>query len=280
VERASMIDLHVHAAPCLLPRKGSDLEIARRFAAADYAGFALKAHYESTVGRAAAVAEATGIEVWGGVVLNRTAGGINPGVVTAALAAGGRIVWMPTVDAAGHEAAGLPRVRVGGPADLAIPPLERASEDAVRTILRLIAEADAVLATGHLTAGEVEWLVPLAVRLGVRRVIVTHGSWRVPALSADRLLRLADQGAVVELTAIQNLDGSGAPADLAELARRLGGDRCILTSDAGQPANDWPDRVLTDFKALLERHGLPPTEAERMVTTTPRSLVDRRVSPA
>src|SRR4051812_36490139 len=81
VERAAMIDLHVHAAPCLLPRKGSDLEIARRFAAAGFAGFALKAHYESSVGRAAAVAEATGIEVWGGVVLNRTAGGINPEAV-------------------------------------------------------------------------------------------------------------------------------------------------------------------------------------------------------
>ena len=263
-----MIDLHVHAAPCLLPRKGSDLEIARRFAAADYAGFALKAHYESTVGRAAAVAEATGIEVWGGVVLNRAAGGINPDVVTATLAAGGRIVWMPTVDAAGHEAAGLPRVRTGARADLAVSPLERASEEAVRAIIRLIADADAALATGHLTAGEAEWLVPLALGLGVRRVIVTHGSWRVPALGVERLLRLAELGAIVEITAIQHLDGSSTPAELAELARRLGGERCILTSDAGQVANDWPDRVLADF-----------AEPDKMVTTTPRSLVDPGISP-
>lgn len=274
-----MIDLHVHAAPCLLPRKGSDLEVARRFAAAGFAGFALKAHYESSVGRAAAVAEATGIEVWGGVVLNRAAGGINPEVVAAALATGGRIVWMPTVDAAGHDAAGLPRVHTGARADLAIPPLDRAAEEAVRTIIRLVAEADAALATGHLTAGEVEWLVPLALELGVRRVIVTHGSWRVPALTPERLLRLADQGATVEITAIQHLDASSAPAELADLARRLGGERCILTSDAGQVANDWPDRVLTGFKALLERHGLPEAEAGKMVTTTPRSLVDAGISP-
>jgi hypothetical protein len=280
VERASMIDLHVHAAPCLLPRKGSDLEIARRFADAGFAGFALKAHYESTVGRAAAAAEATGIEVWGGVVLNRAAGGPNPDVVAATLATGGRIVWMPTVDAAGHEQAGLPRVTTGARADLAIPPLERSNETAVREIIRLVAEADAALATGHLTAAEVEWLVPTARKLGVRRVIVTHGSWRVPALEAERLLRLADCGAIIEITAIQLLDGSSSAAELADLARRLGGERCILTSDAGQPANDWPDRVLADLEALLVEQGLPQAEAEKMVTTTPRSLVDPRVRPA
>jgi hypothetical protein len=187
---------------------------------------------------------------------------------------------MPTVDAAGHEQAGLPRVTTGARADLAIPPLERSNETAVREIIRLVAEADAALATGHLTAAEVEWLVPTARKLGVRRVIVTHGSWRVPALEAERLLRLADCGAIIEITAIQLLDGSSSAAELADLARRLGGERCILTSDAGQPANDWPDRVLADLEALLVEQGLPQAEAEKMVTTTPRSLVDPRVRPA
>ncbi len=273
MERAAPIDLHVHSAPCVLPRKGSDLEIARHYADAGYAGFALKAHCESTVGRAAAVAEATGLEVWGGVVLNRAAGAIDPHVVEAALLTGGRLVWMPTIDAAGHALAGLPRPALGTRADLAIPPLDRSSEPAVLAILRAIAQADAVLATGHLTAAEVEWLVPAALEAGVRRIVITHGSWLVPALSTQRLLRLAGLGAVVEITAIQLLDGSSTAAQLAELARQLGGGRCVLTSDAGQPANDWPPQVLAALVSALVANGLPEAEAEQMVTTTPRALV-------
>ena len=272
VERNSWIDLHVHAAPCLLPRKGSDLETARQFALAGFAGFVLKGHFESTVGRAAAVAEATGVEVWGGVVLNRAAGGISADVVGATVRTGGRVVWMPTIDAVGHARAGLAAASAG--AGLAIPPLEGSAEPVVREILRQIAEADAALATGHLTAAEVEWLVPAAFAAGVRRVIVTHGSWRVPRLGAEQLLRLAEQGAIIEITAIQLLDGSSSPGDLADLARRLGGERCVLTSDAGQPENGWAPQVLEDLKATLEDHGLPRSAADMMVTTTPRSLVE------
>jgi hypothetical protein len=274
VDRNSLIDLHVHAAPCLLPRKGSDLETAQRFARAGFAGFALKAHFESSVGRAAAVAEATGVEVWGGVVLNRAAGGINADVVAATLRTGGRLVWMPTIDAVGHRRARLPRPRLISNAGLGVPPVDGSSEPAVRQILRQIAAADAALATGHLTRAEVQWLVPTAVALGVRRIIITHGAWRVPNFSTEQLLRLADQGAIIEITAIQYLDGSSSPADLADLARRLGGERCILTSDAGQPANDWAPQVLEDLKSTLEQNGLPRQEADKMVTTTPRSLVD------
>jgi hypothetical protein len=271
VERNSMIDLHVHAAPCLLPRKGSDLATAQHFVRAGFAGFALKGHFESTVGRAAAVAEATGIEVWGGVVLNRAAGGISADVVAATVRNGGRVVWMPTVDAVGHVRAGLPPANAG--AGLAVPPVDGSTEPAVREILRHIADAGAALATGHLTAREVQWLVPAALAAGVRRVIVTHGAWRVPRLDTEQLLRLAEQGAIIEITAIQHLDGTSPPHELADLARRLGGERCILTSDAGQPANDWAPQVLENLKATLEEHGLPRSDADKMVTTTPRSLV-------
>lgn len=59
--------------------------------------------------RAHAAARASGLAVFGGIVLNHHAGGIHP----AAVAAGGRVV-----------------------------------EPALRTVLALVAEADAVLATG------------------------------------------------------------------------------------------------------------------------------------
>jgi hypothetical protein len=65
-----VFDSHVHAAPDVLPRIGDDAAIGRAFDTSGFTGFVLKAHYESTVGRAHAVATATGLSVYGGIALN------------------------------------------------------------------------------------------------------------------------------------------------------------------------------------------------------------------
>ena len=63
----------------------------------------LKNHYESTAGIAYLVRTLVpGIEVFGGIDLNLTVGGINPAAVehmTRVTGGWGRIVWMPTFDA-------------------------------------------------------------------------------------------------------------------------------------------------------------------------------------
>ena len=55
-----MFDSHVHAGPDVLDRIGDDRDISEMYAAADFSGFVLKAHYESTVGRAHAAARDPG----------------------------------------------------------------------------------------------------------------------------------------------------------------------------------------------------------------------------
>src|SRR5699024_86353 len=105
-----MFDAHVHARPDVVPRAADDVELAQRYREAGFDGYVLKAHYESTVGRAAASRAHSGLDVGGGVVLNRATGGLNPETVLAALLAGARMVWFPTTDAHTQEAAGLPRL--------------------------------------------------------------------------------------------------------------------------------------------------------------------------
>ena len=65
-------------------------------------GVVLKNHFEPTASMAYLTRkEVPGIEVFGGIVLNRSVGGINPvAVERMALVKGGwgRVVWMPTVD--------------------------------------------------------------------------------------------------------------------------------------------------------------------------------------
>ncbi len=265
----------MHAAPDVTARRADDTDTALAYAAAGYAGFVLKAHYESTVGRAHAAARASGIAVHGGVALNQHVGGVNPAAVAAALGAGGRIVWLPTADAHTQQAAGLPRLchdqpRIGTQT-FAIPPVDPTAEPALRTILALVAEADAVLATGHVSTAEAAWVVDAARAAGVRRLLLTHPSYTVPAMSGAEARAL---DAHVEVTAYQLLHQPGCDAArLAAFVREVGYERLVLSSDAGQPDSPSPPEALALLVDALAATGLDRGALMAAASDTPARLV-------
>lgn len=273
-----MHDLHVHTAPCVTARWGDDMAAVSAYEQAGFTGCVLKGHCEPTVGRAVAAGTGRSVRVDGGVVLNHPVGGLNPTAVAAALNAGGRVVWMPTVDALRHRRAGLghpPSCAPGQPQPpgLGIPPLRPASEDAARTICELVAEADAVLATGHLSGPEIDWLVDAAAEAGVQRVVLTHPSFAVPGLDAATTAALCARGTYAEVTAYQHLrDGTDAGA-LAAFITAVGPSRCVLSSDAGHPELPSPPEALTRLVDGLVGAGVPSATAETMASTLPRELV-------
>ena len=69
------IDFHVHSAPDVFGRNVNDLEVARAAARAGMRALVLKNHITTTADRAALVSsEVPGIEVFGGIVLNKAVG--------------------------------------------------------------------------------------------------------------------------------------------------------------------------------------------------------------
>jgi len=97
------VDLHCHPFPDLFPRVADDLEIVIAARDAGLKAIMMKCHNESTVSRAYFMNRMVpGIRVYGGIVLNRYVGAINPAAVEAALRLGGKAVWMPTIDAGYH----------------------------------------------------------------------------------------------------------------------------------------------------------------------------------
>ena len=271
-----VFDLHVHSAPCVFPRIADDVQTAEWYERAGFDGCVLKGHYESTVGRALAASSGRRVRVYGGVVLNHPAGGLNPCAVDAALSLGARVVWMPTLDAQGHHDAGLARPR--GTADnaaIAIPPRDPRNEGAVRRILASVAEARAVLATGHLSGSEVGWLVRTATReFGIRRVVVTHPTFTVPGLSIRALRELAELGAHIEITAFQLLHQPGCDAArLAAAIRSAGVSKVVLTSDAGQPDSPPAPDALLQLVDALKGQRLDGKALEVMASDIPAALV-------
>ena len=100
------IDIHMHPHPCLFDRLTDDWGVAEGAKGEFMRGIVIKCHHESTVSRAQTVTRTLGgIEVYGGIVLNFYVGGLNAGAVEAACKTGGKIVWMPTIDAENHAVA-------------------------------------------------------------------------------------------------------------------------------------------------------------------------------
>ena len=274
---ARVFDLHVHSAPCVFPRIAGDVQTVEWYEQAGFSGCVLKGHCEPTVGRAVAARGGRRVRVYGGVVLNHAIGGLNSSAVDALLALGARAVWMPTLDAQGHLDARLARPqsarKAGG---IAIPPRDPRNEGPVRRVLASIADADVLLATGHLSAPEIGWLVRAARDAGVRRIVVTHATFTVPNLGIGDLRELVELGAHIEITAYQLLHQAGCDAArLAGVARSAGLDNVVLSSDAGQPDSPPAPEALQRLVDALAGEGVDSKALEAMVSEIPRALIEK-----
>ena len=113
------IDLHVHCAPDVRPRKTDALELARAARDAGMRALLLKNHESPTMALAHVTQQVTpGLRVFGGLVLNYAVGGLNPAAVESAIRGGAKQIWMPTHCAEGEREgarSGFPsrRARVG-----------------------------------------------------------------------------------------------------------------------------------------------------------------------
>ena len=103
---AGVIDMHVHPDPDVFGRSLTDVEMATIARRKGMRGIVLKNHVVTTADRAAlAMQQVPGIDVWGGIVLNSSVGGVNPAAVEwmHRMSGGrGKMVWLPTFDSDKH----------------------------------------------------------------------------------------------------------------------------------------------------------------------------------
>jgi len=277
------VDLHVHAGPSVFPRWGDGAAVAAACRAAGMAGVVLKAHEGSTVAAADALAAThPPLALAGGVVLNRAVGGLNPAAAETALQLGGRIVWLPTIDADGHVAAygatGTYRAQRGGAEGgdpIAVTDADGAPLPALREIVALCREHGACLATGHVAAAALPAVQACARDAGLDRLLLQHPLLSVPGLDPAGVAELAAGGGVVELTylSVSPMWRETTMAACAEVARTLGPDRVVLSSDAGQRHNPSPPEALRAFAQGM--HELGAGDVRRMVTVVPARLIER-----
>jgi hypothetical protein len=265
------IDTHVHSFPDVVARKLDDLALIEQARAAGLRGLILKSHVFSTAERAWVLRKLyPDFLVFGGITLNDPVGGLNPAAVEAALQLGATQVWMPTLSAANH------RQHLGTGGSLTVLDGHRVRSEALE-ILRLIAAADAILATGHLSPHESEILIEAALEQGVSRINVTHPEWPVTALPLPMQRRFAETGRVyLERCYVATQSGAPAPITFETIVSQIRATplaQNIIASDFGMPQYATPVEGLRMFIDRLLIAGFKEEEVRALCQTNPARLL-------
>jgi hypothetical protein len=264
------IDFHAHAAPDGTPRKLDVLELATAAKAAGMRAIVIKNHYEPTASLAYVVRKAVpGIEVFGGISLDLTVGGVNPAAVewmTKVEGGYGKVVWLPTFDSESQvKLTGQQRPFAPVTRDGKILP-------EVLAVIALAAEHDLVLETGHSAPQESLLIIAEAKRQGVPHVLVTH-AMNSPggSMTLDEMREAARLGALLELVHSPLTDEQLRKE--ADAIKAIGAASFVLSSDLGQPQNPLhTDGLLAMYQGLM-RHGVSAAEIDLMSRENPARLL-------
>ena len=270
------IDIHVHSYPDDRPRSIDAIDAAKLAQTRGMRAIVLKNHFESTAGTVYLVRKMVpGMEVFGGIALNLTVGGINPAAVEHMVRVSGgwgRIVWMPTFDAENQirfSKESRPFAAVSRNGEL-LPE--------VKTVISLIAKHGLVLATGHSSPQEGLMLLREGRRQGVQQMVVTHAIFQPVLMDVSQMQEAAKLGAFIEFVGGSPV-GAGAEARLDGIAnaiRQVGPASSIISSDLGQQGNPLPPDGFGAFIRALRARGFSDRDLDLMSKQNPARLLGLR----
>lgn len=280
-----ILDIHVHAGPSVANRELDAAGMLKEAAAAGYRGFLVKDHYFPTCMGARMVQEhcdAQGVEIYSAMALNNAVGVFNAMAVDAAVNMGAKIIYFPTVSSKNH----IDHHKGGfvGAGKMSVPekPVVYVDENGVMDpaaveVLKLIAEKDVVLGTGHGTAWEIGHLVEKALEVGVKRILVNHPQFHIGA-TYEQMAEWAGLGAFIEMNVCVFTSGSrlGSLDDqvIAGMLKAVPLERLILDSDMGQRGNGSPVEGMYRFiRLLMDKFGLSEADINRIAKENPAALL-------
>jgi hypothetical protein len=233
----------------------------------------LKNHYAPTASDAYLVHKMVpDLQVFGGIDLNLSVGGMNPiAVEKMALTTGhlGKVVWMSTYDARAQvvkSKENRPFVAVSRDGEL-LPE--------TKAVIAMIVKYNLVMATGHNSPEDDLLLIREARKQGVKQIVVTHGILSPTSMTIAQMQEAAKLGAYIEFVYNGLIGGSKQFdfADYAKAIREVGVEHCILSSDMGQPTNPLhPDGLILFFDGL-KKQGFSQADIDRMSKVNPARLL-------
>lgn len=276
-----VIESHVHAAPDTHARCIDQHTLTGQFKLNGYKGVLYKCHDFITNDNAFLLRAAIpGIEVFGGIVLNKNYGD-KVNVQAAKLAVqmhGGlcRCIWMPTYQSAWD------RRKTGD----GIPVLDSSGKvlPEVVQIMEICAKENIIFATGHSSPDETVILSKKAKEVGVKKCVITHCSQNFWRISLDHAKRCLDNGAYLEHSVLPYYMGPTAPVvawrdrpatSMKEFAEyiRLQPEKQFINTDLGQAGNPHPIDGMKTFIKGLREEGLSQKQLDLISRKVPAQLL-------
>ena len=285
------IDMHVHNGPSNVPRLFNTGEFAVEADKVGCRAFITKDHYYPSMSVAAQANSLLEGKVkttaYGSLILNNSIGGICMKAVDAACAMGVKYVSLPTISAANHikyyEGRAFPGSKgmlIEEKPIITVKPDGKVTDE-VEELIQYLAhmEEPPVLATGHGSREEQDAAITRACELGVP-VLVNHPYYGFDVHKED-IVRWAEMGAYIELTAINFVPGLVVPDDfvgtkpfMEYLFERISIDRFVVDSDMGQRILPSPVEGVYKFvKILMDEYGFAKNQIDTMVKHTPAKLM-------
>jgi len=286
------VDLHCHSGPAAMPRVLDHHDAMMDCAAAGFRALLYKDHYYLGVPHAAILEKLfpdAGVRLFSGLALNNANGGINPHAVDHAAAMGAKIIWMPTLSAENHiaqltgQGKTFPKTKRKMLDAIPLSALDANGtvSDAAKACLDIIADADIILAGGHLPAHELHLLFDEAKRRGVTKMLVNHPTYIVGCTDED-IRALVAAGAYMEHSICMFADGKARKFnanDLAHLINVAGVSRTILSSDLGLLNNPRPVEGFRQITRMLLDLQFPKTDIQRLISTNAAGLLNLDTQP-
>lgn len=278
------IDFHIHSGPDIFPRLMNDIEIAAQAKAAGMRGILLKSHSEPTAARATISSIVNDFPVFGGIALNYGVGGLNPEAVRTAVRMGAKEVWMPTIHAEHYlkEVDNVPMFATllkGGMKGISLLKEDGKLKDEVLEIIDIIAEADIIMATGHISIDEAMVLIETGKMRGVKKMVVTHPTSPMEGYTIEDMKEIVSRGAgatmlehVVNDTTHQ-MKNPISPTVIADAIRAVGAEHTIMSTDSGQIINPAPVVSMENYIYLMLQEGISEKDIIMMTRDNPAKVL-------
>lgn len=274
------IDIHVHGGSDPMERLMLEDDIAMDYTDIGMRAMVVKTWYSPSASRNALVQKAVNryaeerglrpVQCFGGVTLSYSVGGINPEAVKKCLGFPGmKYVWMPMVDSYHHR-----RVVYDDWSGFGLHFLDenRKVIPAMQEILRIVADNDLILATGHYPYEDSAILFEEARRLGVTRMEVVHPAHIHSKHTIENMKAQAERGAKIMLSGLGAmafpLHESG-PLYAARIVKEVGPENVVYGSDFNQLQNFPPSIAARWMVKLLLAYGCTREELYQVFQVTP-----------
>jgi hypothetical protein len=219
------------------------------------------------------------VKCFGGICLDYEIGGLNVIALETSAKMGAKMVWMPTHSSLNSRAnmRKLPGASLEGDG-FSITDSENKPVPEINKILSIVKKYNMILANGHISPRETFALVEAAQKMGITKLVITHGLWTngMVRFTLDELKQLGQMGAYIENCYVGFLptDFRNDPKPIVDAIKYIGAEHCIMSTDLGQYYNPSPAEGMRMFIALLLKYGISAAEIEFMAKKNPAKLLD------